>query len=432
MDTSSPELEAALDLLHTGRDPLFLTGPAGSGKSTLLRTFLEQTSQRVAILAPTGVAALNVGGQTIHSFFTFRGDITPEGVDGIRMRREQVNLYKFLDSIVIDEVSMLRADLLDCIDAFLKRFGPHRGQPFGGVRMILVGDMAQLPPVVTSSDGDRFETEYESPYFFHAKSLQHVKLQSIALTHVYRQQDDLFLRVLTAIRSGIISERQLEYLNQRCLNEEGDWLEDNVVITLTTTNALADRINESALRSLETKPFTLLGRLSGTMNERDLPTKQELILKPGAQVMLLKNDPAGRYVNGSLGVVEDVTGSGKEQTVQVHLDTGSVVDVAPYTWEQHKYRANTDDEKVASTVVGSFTQFPLRLAWAVTIHKAQGKTFEKVVLDLGWGTFASGQLYVALSRCRTLEGIRLRQPLEARHVMSDERLRAFLTTGASQ
>jgi ATP-dependent DNA helicase PIF1 len=421
----TPELDTALDEMERGREPLFVTGKAGTGKSTLLKLFLETTKRQAAVVAPTGVAALNVGGQTIHSFFKLRADVSPDSVDQIKLRREQIALYRHLQVLVIDEVSMLRADLLDAIDHFLRRFGPYRGIPFGGVRMVFIGDLYQLPPVVTLRDGDRFETEYRSPYFFDAWVMKEVQLKTLELSHVYRQADDLFVRVLNAIRSGQVDQRQLDYLNKRFYDDQGDFSDEEVIIALTSTNALADRVNDYQLNALESSPITLKGRLSGSMDEKVLPTKEELVIKKGAQVMLLNNESSGRWVNGSLGKVLDYYDGNDGKVVLVELADGPQVEVPRNTWEQFSYKYEASDEKIEAKSVGAFTQFPLRLAWAVTIHKAQGKTFDKVIIDLGRGTFAAGQLYVALSRCRTLEGVRLRQPIEARHVMIDERVGAF-------
>ena len=427
------EFERALERMELGSDPLFVTGKAGTGKSTLLRLFLNQTSRQVAVVAPTGVAALNVGGQTIHSFFKFRADVSEETVAATRLRRDQIDLYRHLQTLIVDEVSMLRADLLDRMDQFLQRFGPRPHTPFGGVRMIFIGDMYQLPPVVTFRDGDRFRTEYPSPYFFDAFVMRNSALETLELSKVYRQADTEFIGILNAIRNDRLEPGNLETLNSRYHDAEFGF-DNEVVIALTSTNELADQVNQYQLNALTTPLRSFDGRVTGSMQERDLPTKLSLEIKIGAQVMLINNDQGGRWVNGSLGRVTDIYGYGErqDQLVAVELADGPTVEVTPNTWEQYAYAYDEEADEVKPQSTGSFTQFPLRLAWAVTIHKAQGKTFDQVIIDLGRGTFAAGQLYVALSRCRTLEGIRLKQPIETRHVKVDERIVRFSTTGSAQ
>jgi ATP-dependent DNA helicase PIF1 len=427
----SPEFTQALATLESGVTPLFLTGRAGTGKSTLLTLFREQSDRQIAVVAPTGVAALNVGGQTIHSFFKFRIDSTPQTVKDIKLRSEQLRLFRRLQTLVIDEVSMLRADLLDCIDEFLKLHGPRKGQPFGGVQMIFIGDLYQLPPVTMSHEREFFTTTYASPYFFDAHCLSTTSLTTVELSHIYRQHDERFITILNAIRENDATSQNLDDLNTRFHNAE-EGFHDDLVITLTSTNDLADRVNEAGMRALDATSYTYDGRVTGTFGERDLPTKQSLTLKPGAQVMLLNNEPNGRWVNGSLGRVVDIYGygdkSGTEQVVAIDLANGTRVEVTPFTWEQIRYTVDPETDKLDTETIGSFTQFPLRLAWAVTIHKAQGKTFDQVIIDVGRGTFAHGQMYVALSRCRTLEGIRLRQPVEPRHIFMDRRVLEFMGT----
>ena len=424
------EFEAALEIMELGIAPLFITGKAGTGKSTLLRLYLERTQRQVAVVAPTGVAALNVDGQTIHSFFKFRADVSEESVASTRLRRDQISLYRHLQTLIIDEVSMLRADLLDRIDQFLQRFGPIPHTPFGGVRMIFIGDLYQLPPVVTFRDGDRFYTEYPSPYFFDAFVMKRGLLETRELHKVYRQADTEFIGILNAVRTNQLGSRDLEILNTRYHDAEFGY-DDEVIIALTSTNELADQVNHYQLQSLQTPLKSFAGKLLGTMQERDIPTKLNLELKVGAQVMLVNNDQGGRWVNGSLGKITDIDKQGErnDQVVVVELTDGPTIEVLPTTWEQYSYGYDEESKEIKPQSTGSFTQFPLRLAWAVTIHKAQGKTFDKVIIDLGRGTFAAGQLYVALSRCRSLEGIRLQQPIEPRHIRIDDRISDFLTIG---
>ncbi|MBU6389750.1 AAA family ATPase [Patescibacteria group bacterium] len=420
----TPEFQAALQLLDDSRQHVFVTGKAGTGKSTLLQHFRKTTKKKVVVLAPTGVAALNVQGQTIHSFFRFRPDITPDSAGRIRPNPTQTKLYKELDALVIDEVSMLRADLLDSIDAFLRRHGPERGRSFGGVQMLLFGDLYQLPPVVTRQDRALFTNRYPGPHFFHANVMRDISLYLTELTSVFRQQEERFITILNAIRENQVDESHFQTLNARCRPEsptEG-------VITLTTTNDLVDRVNQARLASLSGRPFVWQAHSTGTFSERDFPTPANLELKAGAQVMLLTNDPRGRWVNGSIGRVRSVYDDPESTapTVEVKLTTGRTVPVTPFTWEVYRYEFHEGRESIEPTTVGTYTQYPLRLAWAVTIHKSQGKTFDRVVIDLGRGTFSPGQLYVALSRCRTLDGITLRQPVQPRHMMSDASIVQFL------
>lgn len=420
------EFSRAFDLLENSADHLFITGKAGTGKSTLLEYFRDHTTKNVAVLAPTGVAAVNVKGQTIHSFFRFKPDITPDTVKMIRLRKEAKEMFSSLDAVIIDEVSMVRADLLDCIDRFLRRHGRSSRRPFGGVQMILIGDLYQLPPVVTRSEEDVFRDFYESPYFFSAKVFQNIRTECIDLSRIYRQVDDVFISLLNAIRHNEAEDRDLEMLNQRV---DPGFVPggDDFFVYLTTTNAAADRINAYQLNRIHGKEFCFQARQDGTFDERSLPTKDFLELKTGAQVMLLNNDPDGRWVNGTIGkvvsVAEDLS---KTDLIEVELEDGRVVDVGPFTWEMFRFRFDEESRQLVSESVGSFMQYPLKLAWAVTIHKSQGKSFSKVILDIGTGAFAHGQTYVALSRCTSLEGIVLRRPIAKRDIIVDPRIVDFM------
>jgi len=416
--------ERALRLMEETRRHVFVTGRAGTGKSTLLQYFKANTARQVAVLAPTGVAALNVGGQTIHSFFGFKPDVTPESARK-RIRGEGAEIYRRLDAIVIDEVSMVRADLLDCVDAFLRLNGPEPGAPFGGLQMIFIGDLYQLPPVVTSAEKMLFKTLYASPYFFSALAFQGLEIDFVELEKIYRQQDDRFIDLLNAIRNRTVTEEDLELLNSR-LDPDFEPPADEYYIHLTSTNDLADGYNEEQLKKLKGRTWTSEGILEGEFGREYLPTAVALKLKRGAQVMMLNNDAGGRWVNGTIG---RVTGFGKDPAggplVRVRLNDGRLVEVGPNTWEI--FRFFLKDGRLDSEAVGMFTQFPLRLAFAVTIHKSQGKTFERVILDVGRGTFAPGQLYVALSRCTSLEGIVLRKALSRQHILLDWAVVRYLT-----
>jgi len=424
------EFSRAFDLLENSRCHVFITGKAGTGKSTLLEYFRDHTAKNVAVLAPTGVAAVNVKGQTIHSFFRFKPDITPEAVKQIRLRKEARELYQNLDAVIIDEISMVRADLLDCIDAFLRRHGPASRRPFGGVQMILIGDLYQLPPVVTRSEEDIFRSLYASPYFFSSRVFDAMEMEYIDLSKIYRQVDDDFVSLLNAIRHNQINGPILSRLNQRCIPEFVP-AEDSFFVYLTTTNVLADRINAHQLARLPGEEFGFQANIEGKFEARSLPTKEFLQIKTGAQVMLLNNDPNGQWVNGSIGkvlsVAEDLAST---DMIQVELEDGSCVDVGPFRWDMFRFFYNEETRQLESESVGSFHQYPVKLAWAVTIHKSQGKTFSRVVLDIGTGAFAHGQTYVALSRCTSLEGLVLRRPIALKDIIVDSRVVDFME-GAS-
>ena len=409
---------------HTRRN-IFITGRAGTGKSTLLDYFQRTTKKKVAVLAPTGVAALNVKGQTIHSFFRFKPGITLDQVKKVRFGDQSKNIYKNLDAIVIDEISMVRADLLDCVDSFLRLNGPRPGKPFGGIQMIFVGDLYQLPPVITGSENAVFRSLYETPYFYSAKVFDSLNMEFVELEKVYRQHDEQFIGLLNAIRNRSVTEQSLEFLNQRYLPQFEPSPQDFYVY-LTTTNKLADEINARRLAGLNSRLYDLIGTTEGEFSEGYLPTAINLQVKVGAQAMMLNNDAEGRWVNGSIGKVTEIIQNRRgDHIIIVDLTDGDVVEVTPYTWEIFKFVVV--DGQLKSEVIGRFRQYPLMLAWAVTIHKSQGKTFDKVVIDIGKGTFAHGQTYVALSRCTTLGGIVLKKPILKKHIWMDYKVVDFLT-----
>lgn len=420
------QFNRAFELMEKTDRHVFVTGRAGTGKSTLLQYFRFHTAKNVVILAPTGVAAVNVGGQTIHSFFKFKPNVTPSSIKKKRRNdSDKPTVYKKLTTIVIDEISMVRADLLDCVDRFLRCNGPDPKRPFGGVQMIFMGDLYQLPPVVTSRERGIFEDYYDTPYFFSAKVFGEIDLEFVELEKVYRQKDEEFIRLLNGIRNRTITDDDLEILNRRC-DPRFEPTEDDFYIALTSVNATADEINDAGLARLPGKEWKYRGHVEGKFEKEYLPTALELKLKKGAQVMLLNNDSYGRWINGTIGkvtgFVEDEEG---EELITAVLENGEEVEIAPYTWEIYQYFLKNGE--LASEPVGSFTQYPLRLAFAVTIHKSQGKTFERALIDVGRGTFAHGQMYVALSRCVSLDGIVLRRPLEKRHIMMDWKVVRFLT-----
>jgi len=417
------KFQFAYDLLKSTKKNVFITGKAGTGKSTLLKYFRERTVKNVAVLAPTGVAAVNVGGQTIHSFFKFKPDITVENVEDIRVGAARRKLYENLDMIIIDEISMVRADLLDCIDAFLRFYGPYESNPFGGVQMIFFGDLFQLPPVVTGREQGIFRNVYRSPYFFDARSYPSLEMNYVELDKIYRQKEENFIDLLGRIRNRTLTQEHVDILNQRCQPHFKPNREDFFVY-LTTTNALADQTNQMRLEELDSQEYYYNGEVTGNFEERNLPTNERLALKVGAQVMLLNNDPMKRWINGSIGKV--ISFSEDETMVKVELADGSLVKVTPYTWEVFQFSYNEISQSLESERVGSFTQYPLRLAWAVTIHKSQGKTFSNVIIDIGDGAFAPGQIYVALSRCTSLNGLVLKKPIGRQHIMLDPSVVQFM------
>jgi ATP-dependent exoDNAse (exonuclease V) alpha subunit len=417
------EARTALQQFEQTQQHVFLTGRAGTGKSTLLRHFRSTTRKRLVVLAPTGVAAVNIQGQTIHSFFGFGPGITPEKARRRVSAKKQ--LYRRLQAVVIDEISMVRADLLDCIDQFLRLNGPRSGEPFGGVQIIFIGDLYQLPPVVRAEEEDLFSTHYISPFFFDAHVFQQATCHVIQLSHVYRQCDAAFIALLDAVRTDTLKPQQVATLNERYLADLSG-IDRQQYVGLVTTNAMADRINAHHLDQIQHPAHRFKGTVNGTFNRPQLPTDETLALKTGARIMMLNNDPRGKWVNGTLGNVEGITDDDDSVSIRVALESGYKGKILPYTWESIRYDYNPRTQRIESEVVGSFTQYPVRLAWGTTIHKAQGKTFDHVVVDFGRGAFAPGQAYVALSRCRSLAGLVLRRPFRPEFVMIDPRVTAFL------
>lgn len=421
----NPQFLKALDGMENTNHHLFITGKAGTGKSTLLQYFRGITKKNIVVLGPTGVASLNVQGQTIHSFFRFKPGFTLEQVKKIKFRSN--NLYKKLDAIVIDEVSMVRADLLDCVDRFLRLNGKKRSLPFGGVQMIFIGDLYQLPPVVTGREKLAMEAHYVTPYFFSAKVFEACELELVELEKIYRQKDPEFIELLNVIRNNSVTTEDMSRLNQRHDTDfEPD--QDDFCICLTSTNDAADEVNRRGLAGLRTKLHKYRGRIKGQFEDKNLPTLMDLEVKIGAQVMLLNNDSMGRWVNGSIGRIKEINqGDGGPDVLVVELSGGEDADVSPHEWDLIHFSYDSEAKKIISETAGAFTQYPLRLAWAVTIHKSQGKTFERAIIDIGRGTFASGQVYVALSRCTSLSGIVLKTPIQKHHVFVDWRIVDFMT-----
>ncbi|MCH2022715.1 MAG: AAA family ATPase [Saprospiraceae bacterium] len=413
----NPDFKACLHEMEHTNNCLFITGKAGTGKSTLLRYWRKHTKKKVVVLAPTGIAALNIGGQTIHSFFGFPP--RPLKKEEIKQRRNR-KIYESLDAIIIDEVSMVRADMMEQIDYFL-RVNIKNYHPFGGVQMIFFGDLFQLPPVIASLEEKMlFHQHYDSPYFFSADVFQNeLDINMIELSLVYRQENRRFIRLLDSIRLQRIDEDDFYELNERYQEHIED--EDFYVI-LSARNAEVDQINNQKLSELKTESFSFIAKISGSVSV--FPAETPLNLKVGAQVMFLKNDPKRRYVNGTVGKIHALDHNSIEVEILKTNGTISVIKVEPFEWDVIKHTINKNNE-IETQKIGKYTQYPLRLAWAMTIHKSQGKTFDRIIIDMGKGAFEFGQTYVALSRCTTLEGIILRKPLRPQDIFVDERIIDF-------
>ncbi len=420
----NPQFVAALKLLEESSESLFITGRAGTGKSTLLQYFKKHTQKNIVILAPTGVAAVNIGGATIHSFFQFKPDVTLEKAWAKGAKARKPELYRALDAIVIDEISMVRADLLDCVDAFMRRVCGS-SKPFGGKRVIFFGDLYQLPPVVTRDDAEIFRSRYDSAFFFSADVISRLPLTFIELGHIYRQSDDSFIQVLNAIRENRATAHDLELLNSR-LNPDYAPPPEEYVIHLTGTNRDAESYNTYQLHSLPGKMHHFAATSSGAFDRRTEPAPRELTLKIGAQVMMSCNDREKRFINGTVGRIEDISEVEGSPVISVRLPNKKLVDVGPNSWEMFTFSYSEKSRRITSVVAGTYTQLPLILAWGITIHKSQGKTFDRLAIDLPQ-SFAHGQTYVALSRATSLESIILKRPLTQRHVIMDPLVTTWLT-----
>lgn len=410
--TPTPQYAAALDYVTGGDGHLFVTGRAGTGKSTLLRALREIITGEMVVVAPTGLAAINVGGQTIHSFF----GLPPRLIRSDDIRRSRNGgLMRKLKFLVIDEVSMVRSDLMWAIDQSLRVNRGRPREPFGGIRLVMFGDLHQLPPVVTDAEvSSHLDSEHGGPFFFSVAALQDgAGTARLELDHVFRQRDEGLLRVLNKIREGDANEDDLEILNER-VRPIRTLREGDPYVILTPTNAAAQRINQSYLEALPGAVVAYEAGVTGEFNPGAQPTDQQLLLKPGAKIIMLRNDADRRWVNGTVARISRLT----DKQVWIELD-GKEHEIEPVAWENRRYAYDQAAQKVVETVAGTFKQFPVRLAWALTIHRSQGLTLDPVYIDLGRGTFVHGQAYVALSRCRSLDGLALARLLKPADILFD-------------
>ena len=411
------ELDIARFIVEKTDSNIFLTGKAGTGKTTFLKDVKKYTKKNHIVLAPTGVAAVNAGAMTIHSFFQFgfgpyvKGISEPEG--NYMMRREKRELIKSLELIIIDEISMVRADVLDHINDELQRIR-RNSEPFGGVQLLMIGDLQQLPPITPDNELEILKPHYDSMYFFDSKSLRNSDYYCIELKSVYRQTDQRFIDILNRVRTGDVTHSDLDELNSHHVADFRPAQGDNY-IQLVTHNRMADAINQREMAALSADTFMFDAKVTGTFPEDAFPTSRQLEIKKGAQVMFVKNDPDKRFINGMLGEVEEVS----DDSIRVRLSgKDNIVKVEPTAWENIRYHMNEETHKIESTKIGSFMQYPIKPAWAITIHKSQGLTFNKAVID-AHEAFSPGQAYVALSRCRSLDGMVLSEKLTQRAIITD-------------
>lgn len=428
--TFNQETQLAWKFISETDTSVFLTGKAGTGKTTFLRRLKELQPKRLAVVAPTGVAAINAQGMTIHSFFQLSlGPHVPGTTDQraedkfFRMSKEKKNILRTLDLLVIDEISMVRCDLLDFIDEVLRKY-KDRYKPFGGVQLLMIGDLHQLAPVTKEGEWSLLRPYYDTPYFFSSHALQQTRYVTIELTTIYRQSDADFINLLGKVRENNVNAEALAQLNSRYIPnfqppENEDW------IRLTTHNRIANDYNEGRLNELPSRKYVSKASVTGNFPESAYPADFELVLKEGAQVMFLRNDPSPMhaYYNGKIGVV---TSCDEDHVTVVSKEDGEEIEVGLATWENTRYELNPETKEIAEVQDGTFTQFPLRLAWAITIHKSQGLTFDHAVLDFN-DAFAHGQTYVALSRCRTLQGLVLSRPVNTAAIISDQDVNRYVT-----
>ncbi|MGL4852159.1 MAG: AAA family ATPase [Phocaeicola sp.] len=416
IDTQNKEFQDALNLIQYTRQSVFLTGKAGTGKSTFLKHLCQVTKKKHIVLAPTGIAAINAGGSTLHSFFKLpfhpllpddpRFSIRGNRLHGfLRYTSSHRKLIKEVELVIIDEISMVRADIIDFIDKVLRVYSHNMREPFGGKQLLFVGDMFQLEPVVKSDERDILTRFYPTYYFFSARVFKEIDLVSIELTKVYRQTDPAFVSVLNHIRTNTANATHLQLLNTR-YQTEAPKDENDLYITLATRRDTVDFINEKKLAELPGDPILLKGEIKGEFPASSLPTQMELELKPGAQIIFIKNDQNKRWVNGTIGTLSGISEEGE---LYIVTEQGKEVYVERETWRNIRYSYNEEEKRIEEEELGVFIQYPIRLAWAITVHKSQGLTFSRVIIDFTGGVFAGGQAYVALSRCTSLDGIQLKR-----------------------
>lgn len=424
MERGNFELDVARFIVEKTDMSLFLTGKAGTGKTTFLREVVRYTKKKCIVLAPTGIAAVNAGAMTIHSFFQFglgpfvQGVIEPKS--DFRINKSKLELIRHLQLLIIDEVSMVRADLMDHIDVELRRIR-RNSKPFGGVQLLMIGDLQQLPPIAHGGEDELLRQYYKTLYFFSSSALKSMKYSCIELKNVYRQTDRHFIDILNHARDCTLTSQDISDLNARYIPGFSPKPEDGY-IRLMTHNRQVDYVNETELEMLDSKPYTFVAAVTGTFPEESYPTADSLTLKKGAQVMFIKNDPERRFINGTLGEVKSID----KNSIAVRLaESGTIIDVEPVEWQNIRYQFDEESKEISSKQIGRFKQYPLKAAWAITVHKSQGLTFDKAIIDVH-AAFSPGQAYVALSRCRTLDGLVLSSPVSASVFMRDNAVDAYM------
>lgn len=424
MERGNFELDVARFIVEKTDMSLFLTGKAGTGKTTFLREVVRYTKKKCIVLAPTGIAAVNAGAMTIHSFFQFglgpfvQGVIEPKS--DFRINKSKLELIRHLQLLIIDEVSMVRADLMDHIDVELRRIR-RNSKPFGGVQLLMIGDLQQLPPIAHGGEDELLRQYYKTLYFFSSSALKSMKYSCIELKNVYRQTDGHFIDILNHARNCTLTSQDISDLNARYIPGFSPKPEDGY-IRLMTHNRQVDYVNAAEMEKLDSKPYTFVAAVTGTFPEESYPTADSLTLKKGAQVMFIKNDPERRFINGTLGEVKSID----KNSIAVRLaESGTIIDVEPMEWQNIRYQFDEESKEISSKQIGRFKQYPLKAAWAITVHKSQGLTFDKAIIDVH-AAFSPGQAYVALSRCRTLDGLVLSSPVSASVFMRDNAVDAYM------